>query len=65
MHLIESADLILDKFMGVDPKLVDPVLRKYKDDIKDFGYMSSVLEHYQNENAEFQFADRANLITKG
>ena len=27
--------------------------------------MSSVLEHYQNENAEFQFADRANLITKG
>ena len=53
MHLIESADLILDKFMGVDPKKIDPVLRKYEEDIKDFGYMSSVLEHYQNENAEF------------
>ena len=30
MHLIESADLILDKFMGVDPKNIDPVLQKYK-----------------------------------
>ena len=46
MHLIESADLILDKYMGVNPKKTDPILKKYKDDIKDFGYMSSVLEHY-------------------
>ena len=46
MHLIESADLMLDKFMGVDPKQIDPILRSYSGDIKDFGYMSSVLEHY-------------------
>ena len=65
MHLVESADLMLDRYMGVDPKKTDPILLKYKNDIEDFGYMSSVLEHYQNEKAEFQFADRANLITKG
>jgi len=65
MHLVESADLIFDRYMGVDPKKTDPVLLKYKDDILDFGYMSAVLEHYQNEDAEFQFADRANMITKG
>ena len=46
MHLIESADLILDKYMGVDPKQTDPILQKYEDDIKDFGYMSSILDHY-------------------
>ena len=65
MHNIESADIVLDQYMGVDPKLTDPILEKYADEIEDFGYMSSILNYYQNDQAEFQFADRANLVTKG
>ena len=49
--------------MGVNATQTDPVLRKYRGNIKDFAYLTSELQNYQNEGALIKVADRANMGT--
>ena len=52
----------------VNATQADSVLLKYKDQIKDFAYMSLNLDYYQyqgvNDDPQIRMADRANLWAK-
>lgn len=40
---------------------VEPVLYKHEKDIKDFGYVTDRIEHYQRSGSVVRFSDRASL----
>jgi len=47
MGSISDADLYANTYRSIFASETDPVLLKYKDDIKDFGYMSDDVWIYQ------------------
>ena len=71
MTVSTSADLILGGSRNgftFYPESTDPVLIKYKDDIKDFAYSSYSLPVYYDRTSAtgsaVEFCDRANLSCK-
>ena len=62
---LTSCDIMLDSTMNINATLTDPILRLYKDQIKDFGYETDNINDYQTDNAKIQFADNSNTITLG
>ena len=46
------------------PNETDPVLIKYKDDIKDFGYISRGIGTNQRSGAKTYLADLSNIVSK-
>ncbi len=45
----------------LDASKSDPVLQKYADVIKDFGYLTNDISWYQGPTAKVEWSDRANL----
>ena len=52
----------------ISPQLTDPVLLRYKDEIKDFAYstknIKNALVDLGAENSRVKFSDLASLISK-
>ena len=46
---LTSCDIMLDSNMKINATLTDPILRLYKDQIKDFGYETNNINDYQSE----------------
>lgn len=54
--------------MGLWPNATDPVLLKYQDSIRDFGYISEPVQSYQGDGLQeiqptIKFSDKASLVT--
>ena len=60
---LTSCDIMLDSNMKINATLTDPILKLYKDQIKDFGYETNNINDYQSERAKIQFADNSNTIS--
>lgn len=59
-----------DGTYGINANETDPILRKYKHEVKDFAYIGYSVQDYQryisNETveSEISFSDLANIISK-
>ena len=59
---IQNADIFVNSdATAILPRSVEPVLYKHEKDIKDFGYLTDRIEHYQRSGSVVRFSDRASL----
>jgi len=63
---VANADIFLNTHGAeIDATFIDPILRKYSESIKDYGYVSAAVDAYQNSKAGVTWSDLANLKKQG
>ena len=67
MDKILGVDLYIhtDDWNRIDANVTDAILMEYKDSIKDFAYITSLLDRYQNDKAFMKASDLANINDLG
>ena len=63
MDKILGVDLYIhtDEWSTIDASVTDAILMEYKDSVKDFAYITNILDRYQNDKAFMKASDLANL----
>ena len=69
LNMSTSCDLLIKSLDApISPQLTDPILLKYKDDIKDFAYstknIKNALVDLGAENSRVRFSDLASIISR-